>query len=437
MRLIQISDITVSSNRQRRSFEPLKMEELRSSIEKIGLQNPIVVRRQNGLAQWVLISGERRLRAVQDLHDLGISLVHEGVVVAPRMIPAVTWSELDELSAEEAELDENIKRTDLSWQEQAAAIIRLKDLRERQGLGPTIASLAEETYTPKREGVGSTNAKDVTRKILIVARHLDRPEVAKAVSLDEAFKALKRAEETARNIELATTVGKTFSAASHKLFQDDALSWMALESADQFDVIITDPPYGIDAQDFGDADGRLVTQDHRYDDSYERWQGLIQAFALESFRLAKPEAHAYICCDIDRFHEIKGYMQSAGWYVVRTPIVNFKRDGSRVPLPEHGPQRKWELVLYAIKGWRRVTRIYPDVVETRGDENLGHGAQKPVGLYLDLLKRSVLPGNRVLDPFAGTGTVFLAAHEMKCAAVGVEIDPNYYAIALKRLETLK
>lgn len=437
MRLAPIDHIVVLPTRQRRSFDPLKMEELRSSIERTGLLSPICVRPSGADVPWILVYGERRLRAVRDLHDLNLSFKHEGVKVASGLIPIVAWSELNELEAEEAELDENIKRDDITWQERAGAVSRLQKLREAQGRPATVAVIAEETYQPKRDGFGATNAIDVTRKTLIVARHLDKPQVAAAKTLDEGFKILKGIEEVARNTARAAEVGKTLSSASHQLENANALDWLLECPADSFDIILTDPPYGIDASDFGDAGGRLITQVHHYDDSYERWQDLIRTFIMESFRVAKREAHAYICCDFDRFHEIKGYMSAAGWTVFRTPIINYKRDGNRVPRPFHGPQRKWELILYAIKGDKQVTKVYPDVIETRGDENLGHGAQKPIGLYLDLLRRSCIPGDRVLDCFCGTGTIFPAAHELKLYATGVELDPAAYGIAAKRLQELK
>ena len=53
------------------------------------------------------------------------------------------------------------------------------------------------------------------------------------------------------------------------------------------------------------------------------------------------------------------------------------------------------------------------------------------------LRRSINPGDAVLDPFCGTGPIFPAAHELKCKATGIEIDAASYAIAYKRLEGLK
>jgi DNA modification methylase len=71
------------------------------------------------------------------------------------------------------------------------------------------------------------------------------------------------------------------------------------------------------------------------------------------------------------------------------------------------------------------------------DPNLNHPAQKPVALYTDLLRRSCNPGDRVLDPFAGTGTIFPAAHSLKIFATGVEKNQSAYGIAVRRLKELK
>jgi len=142
-----------------------------------------------------------------------------------------------------------------------------------------------------------------------------------------------------------------------------------------------------------------------------------------------------VFADLDRFHELKGMMENAGWYVFRTPFIVHKINSGRVPLPDRGPRRSWEMLLYAIKGDKPVTHIYPDVIPCQGDEQLsGHGAQKPVALFQNLLQRSCRPGDSVLDTFAGTGPIFPAAHALKLYATGVEADAASYAVALTRLK---
>ena len=94
------------------------------------------------------------------------------------------------------------------------------------------------------------------------------------------------------------------------------------------------------------------------------------------------------------------------------------------------------MILYAIKGKKKTLGIFPDVVTTFADSNTTHGAQKPVALYSDLLKRSVRPGDKVLDSFAGSGTIFPAAHAAKVMAVGLEQNQQYFGICLTRLQGL-
>jgi site-specific DNA-methyltransferase (adenine-specific) len=211
---------------------------------------------------------------------------------------------------------------------------------------------------------------------------------------------------------------------------------MAVEAPNQFDCILTDPPYGIDAQEFNDSDGKAAGG-HLYDDSYKSWKLLLHPFAKESFRLAKQAAHLYVFCDIDRFTELRDLVLAAGWKPFRTPLIWHNPTSQRAPWPQHGPHRRYQMCLYAIKGDRLVTKLAPDVVTYASDPNLGWAAQKPVALLQDFLGRSCRPGDSVLDPFAGSGSIFPAAHALKVRATGVERDPTAYGIATKRLGELK
>lgn len=352
-------------------------------------------------------------------------------------MPATLTDTQDSLKLLEAEFGENEDREPFTWQERADATARLAYLRREQSKAagnslPTVADIALET-----KGRSDGNFQETTRREIAVASHLADPEVGGAKTLDEAWKALKRREEAAKHAEHARNVGRTFTASVHTVVNADCLEWMQGQDGDQFDVICTDPPYGIDAQDFGDAGGRLQRQTHNYDDGYSVWEKLLFAAVPEWFRLAKPQAHLYVCCDIENYIELREWVRKAGWRPHRTPIINYKTDGNRIPWPTQGPQRKWEMILYAIKGDKPTTGVFPDIMLTKGDENFGHGAQKPVAMYQDLLRRSVRPGDVILDPFGGTGTLIPAAHSFKCRAVVVEKETVAYGIALKRLETLK
>lgn len=436
---IALASILIPPSRQRRDFDPEALTDLANSISQRGLLHPIVTR--GDPSNPVLVAGERRLRAIESLEALGIGITHNGTSYAPGMAPFVTLGELTPLEAEEAELDENLKREDLSWQEEAAAVARLHALRVAQaalvGESHSIADTAKELNPDASEATGAANyAHSSTRQKVLLADHLDNPEVAAAKSAKDAFKLLRKQEDQEKNRELAARIGPTFNSSVHSLIHADCLEWLPSIPDNSYDVILIDPPYGMGADSFGDGAGKLVNSEHGYPDSYGSWVELISVLCPQLWRVAKPQSHAYIFCDIDNFHELKAKMGLAGWYCFRTPLTVYKLASGRVPLPEQGPRRQSEWILYAIKGWRPVTAIYSDVIPCKLEENLGHGANKPIELYIDLLRRSIRPGDTVLDCFAGTGTIFPAAHALKVKAIGVEMSAEYYGIAVRRLNAL-
>lgn len=435
MRHIPIDSIKIAPDRQRQFFDPDRLADLQDSISRLGLIQPIVV-----TDDGQLIAGERRLKAMVNLQMLGEPIRFNGQTVPDGCVPAISPSDAGPLTLFEIELEENIKRHDLSWQEHAAAVAKLAELRGKQaardGLAvPTIADLSEE-IEGRRDGA----YQDKTRKTLIVSKHLDNPDVAKAKSVDDAFKILKRQEQASANVARAAEVGTVAATDRLTVHQANCLDWgwhYVEEGGPLFDVICTDPPYGMDAQDFGDAGGSYVAVTHEYQDSKEEWLTLMNKFAQLADAITKPDAHLYVACDVDGFPYLKEIFRNAGWRVHRTPLINVKRDANRVPWPQQGPRRCYELVLYAVKGSKPTTAIFSDVFETVGDDNLGHGAQKPVIFWENLLKRSARPGDRILDPFAGTGGILVAANEAKLYCTAIEQNPQYYGICLQRLEALK
>lgn len=431
---IPIAEIQVSPLRQRREFNPDKLAELAASIDSSGLIHPIVVRKENG--QTLLVAGERRLRSLEYVWNFGGTLRCGTQEFPEGQAPCLYLGEIDPLDAFEIELEENIRREDISWQDRSRATSELMELRRLQAekLGtpaPTTATIAAELQSDHE-----TAPHNRVRRDLILARHLNDEEVSKAKTADEGYKILVRKETARKNAELSMAIGATYTASKHTLLKGDCLEILKTLPEGSFDVILTDPPYGINAQDFNDSGGK-ASGSHAYDDSPAEWRRLMEQFAFLSSKVCKPQSHAYVFCDIDLFVQLKVYFTMAGWSCFRTPLIWFNPQGMRAPWPENGPQRKYQLCLYAMRGKKPVTRLASDVITCPSDENLGHSAQKPVALFEEILKRSCRPGDSVLDPFCGSGPIFPAAHGLQLYATGIELDASACGIAAQRIKELK
>jgi site-specific DNA-methyltransferase (adenine-specific) len=100
-----------------------------------------------------------------------------------------------------------------------------------------------------------------------------------------------------------------------------------------------------------------------------------------------------------------------------------------------------EMILY---GWKpgAAHQWYSDRTQTsilehdRPHTSAEHPTMKPVSLVAECLQNSTKRGDVVLDPFLGSGSTLLAAHQLGRAGTGIELDPRYCAVTLDRLASL-
>ena len=101
--------------------------------------------------------------------------------------------------------------------------------------------------------------------------------------------------------------------------------------------------------------------------------------------------------------------------------------------------RKWETGgLRMLDGGKPLPDVIPSFkTPTREREIADHPSLKPQHL-LRIFVRALLPLGRglVLDPFMGSGSTIAAASSIGIDAVGIEIDPDFYAVAEKAVPQL-
>jgi DNA modification methylase len=420
--IIELCDIIISENRQRKDFPAKELADLKASILSKGLLHAPIVQNDG----QTLVAGERRYRAITELIIDDKRFYHDGIMMPENCLPVTLLGDLDPLDIREAELEENTVRTDLTWQERAKAVAELHALRTDQAAevagvhttGDTIKEVAGQTQgTPAM----------VVRDSLLLADHLDIPEVAKAKTQKDAIKVLRKIKETEHRADLASKfdMNKT----KHTLQQGNMVELMPKLPDGYFDVIVTDPPYGMGADQFGD----MASTGHNYEDTWDNAKKLYEVLAVEGFRCTKPQAHLYAFCEFSRFTEVSNILFLAGWAVWTRPIIWSKGNGM-LSRPDHGPRYTYECIIFANKGDKRTVKVSSDVITISPDSAILHGAQKPVALYVDLIERSCLAGDKILDPFGGSGTVLSAASTTRTVATMFELEKQNFDIAVARLD---
>jgi len=399
LKSIDVADIYVKPDRQRQEFNEAAGKKLAESIQKEGLINPITVELDE-FGSYALIAGERRLRAVRSLDWQHVHCtVYEHITDEERF---------------GIELKENLERADLTWQEKAKALATYASFQQTTKNAP-IVEIAKEAKV----------AQETVTQAKILAEHLHDPEVAGAKDVKDAMKIITRKAEAKHRSELAKTFD--LKRTPHSLHQGNAHEYLAGYQAHTFNGIISDPPWGVDADAFGSQAGTA----HNYKDSWKVAREHYVSLAEHGHRICMPSAFAYVFLDIRRFEEVELIFSLAGWKVWPRPIVWDKLGSGMLPEPDFGPRYTSEYILYCRKGDLKVIkRGAPDVVSVPVVTDLKHGAQKPAGLYIELLSRVCRPGDKILDPYAGSGVVFKAANKLNLIAHGVELEESNFNLAL-------
>ena len=429
MQLISYSDVVVPENRQRKEFDEVALVELVDSISKpIGLMQPIVLRDDGK----TLVAGERRLRACQAIYgdddnkktlglDFHWAFMHDGLEVPWGKIPFVKLGDLSPEAIREAELEENIRRVDLTWQERVAAQAGLHEHLLAANPQHTLTATAQRIH-----GAGANKRKvNEVSEAVQLAKFLSDPLVANAPDEKTARRAIR--DDLARQERRARLSTLDISRSTHKLFLGNCYDRALTDSSPVlFDCIVTDPPYGIDAN----ATGQTFDGDaHDYDDSEAAFAQILDRLPRLCASLCKPKAHVYVFCDIRRFTELFVAFELGGFTVWHKPIIWDKGTVGSYGNIEYGPRACYDAILFANHGKRPAIGGARDVINIAQRTDHEHPAGKPVELYAELLKRSVLPGDTVADLFAGSGPIFLAAKQHSCTAYGWELNEKYHEMA--------
>lgn len=217
------------------------------------------------------------------------------------------------------------------------------------------------------------------------------------------------------------------------LYHGDVLDLLPLIPAESVDLIFTDPPYPVisggqsRAPGYGYASSVLAKNDGKI---FEHNDIEISDYIGELFRVLKPSSHCYIMTNKDNLIKFVLAAQQVGFYWHN--LLMWKKN---TMTPNRWYMKNVEYVLFfGKKPAKKIINIAStQILECNNPRNKLHPTEKPVDLMRHYIENSSLPGDTVLDPFAGCGSTALAALRSGRRWITIEKDDTYHAVALTRL----
>lgn len=412
---LEIVKISVGE-RVRKEFNGIA--ELAESIRIHGQIEPVVIDENNKL-----IAGERRLRALAYLKKDRALVVY--------------MKDLTELQKKEVELEENLSRENFSWQEEVAAKLAIHEIKQsihgaaRQGDTTSPEQKWGLKDTAELLGQGITNTADDIR----LARAIKTfPQLAKEKNKGTAAKILKKEQARIINEEVARRMKMSEATSTPGIINGDCIAEMQKMEAESVDLILSDPPYGIDV-DNSHTFKRMTIVDTNFKDGEHHTIDLLDKAFREMYRILKKDRHMYIFLAITMKEKVVELLEKHGFEVHQIPLIWDKGSGS-YPSQSTTFVHSYEPFLHVMKGKRKLNGTPRDIFQVKRvpSNQKCHPTQKPTELLRDLIGYSSNIGETVFDPFAGSGATLVAAKETQRFALGIELNPIYYKAICDRLE---
>lgn len=188
------------------------------------------------------------------------------------------------------------------------------------------------------------------------------------------------------------------------------------------DFILTDPPYLVN---YRDRNGRSIQNDAKDD-----W---LRPAMREAYRVLKQDRVAIMFYGWTKVDAFFAAWKSAGLRPVGH-IVFRKTYVSKTRFLSYQHEQAYLLA----KGKPSLPgRPIADVIDMPYSGNKLHPTQKSVRALAPLVRSFTLPGELVLDPFAGSGSTCATATLCSRQYLGIELDPVYFEQAARRMERIQ
>jgi ParB-like nuclease family protein/DNA methylase len=405
------SIIVERSDRQRR--ELTNIDELAESIHRIGLINAIVI-----TPEGVLVTGERRLTAC---HQLGWT-----------SIPVQLTTDLSDYELQSIELEENIKRVDLPWQDQCLAVARFHKLKAAHEPDWTQDKTAQAIGVVGRQvGYQLSVAAEIeagNEKVI----NADKFSVARNV-VERNTERKKSSALSSADLAISSVLGSEPAAKPEvPILNCDFHQFQEAYDGPKFNLIHCDFPYGINV---ADAPRQNSAMPDHYEDSADVYWSLLDRLAHSMGNVIAESAHLIFWFSMEKYQETMEMLDEMGWTVNPFPLFWHKSDNAGVaPDPQRTPRRTYETAFFCSRGDRKLTQVGAKsnsfAFPGKRAEAI-HVSEKPTAVLRHFMSMVCDEYSFVFDPTCGSGNALKVGLELKANAVlGLELSEEFYNNAI-------
>lgn len=409
---IEVSTIVVQrGERQRVNLDDIDV--LADSISRLGLIHPVVITREN-----VLVAGERRLVAVRSLGWTHIS--------------AQYVDEVDPVTLYAIELEENIKRKDLPWQDECLSILEYANLRKQNEPELSQADLAKSLgMSPENFRHRHQVAVEIKGGNEMV---INAPKFSIARGIVHRTAERKDEEALLQLREIAKI--KVPEAPPDSILNTSFLDWAPNYRGPKFNFVHCDFPYGIGADKFNQG---AAPAHGGYDDTEQDYWNLCQCFINHLDQLCTESCHFMFWFSMHFYHDtMELFHNLSDIHFDPFPLVWVKSDNVGIlPDPRRGPRRIYETALFGSRGDRKIVRPVSNAVYLPSDRSQ-HMSIKPVPVLQHFFRMFVDDTTLMLDPTCGSGSSLRAAEASGARHVlGLEINKKFAEGANRTLKAFR
>jgi ParB/RepB/Spo0J family partition protein len=393
--------------RQRRELKDIDV--LADSIRRLGLIHPLVIDRN-----YKLCAGERRLSAIKSLgHDF---------------VMCQFLDELDVAHQRTIELEENIKRTDLTWQEQCNAVKEYHDIRSYKN---------PDWLQEKTAAALGLSENSISRYLAISEEAKTNPRIMDQPLLSTAVGIVQRDQERRDAAKIQGVFDLPKEDRTQSILHANFLEWAPAYTGPKFNFLHCDFPYGIDTDQRGQ--GNAVAIQGAYDDSRENYWNLLKCLCDNLNRICTESAHIMFWFSMHYYTDTLDYFARHSDFTIDPfPLIWMKSDGKGlIPDPQRGPRRIYETCLFGSRGDRKIVSSVANAYAAPTDSR-GHVSVKPEPVLRHFFRMLVDENSTMLDPTCGSGSALRAAESLDAALViGVETVNEYVERATLALDAAR